>query len=191
MSTAEIHTVDSAFMIEFRLLPGGILHVEDLSEDTFPHDYTPPHSAHLYYYTNYGVWRRTAGNGKWEFDNDMSGRNYRPAIVRECGIPLGEKHDDMVDACAYAINSMQQRVAWDKSTKGGNEMTKRLYHVILFNKRTEEIDFKAYIPSKDETTAGMVAVQTYGKYDANVHMPIVKYIDDSDYEKIELSAAIE
>ena len=61
-------------------------------------------------------------------------------------------------------------------------MTKQLYHVILFNTKTEEIDFKAYIPAKDEDAAAMTAVQVYGKYDADVHKHIVKYIEGSDYK---------
>ena len=232
MSTAEIHTIDAAYMIEFELMPGG-LHVKDLSGDTAPYTYTPPYSSYLYYYTEYGVWRRTTGNGKWKFASDEKGRNYRPVIIRECGIPeMKGKHcdkiieDDMVDALAYSMKGskttaeeVKQATDWYKMmregkkkvkddlnehifslplvaakrrrtgiitniTEGGNEMTKHLYHVILFNRKTEKIDFKEYIPTKDEEAAAMTAAQRYGDYDADVHVTIIKYIDDSDYEAI-------
>lgn len=69
-------------------------------------------------------------------------------------------------------------------TEGGNEMHKELYHVILFNRKTEEIDFKEYIPAQDEEAAAMTAVQAYGEYDANIHKHLVKLIEGSDYEVI-------
>jgi len=65
--------------------------------------------------------------------------------------------------------------------KGGNEMLKCVYHVILFNTATEEIDFKGYVPAKDEEAALMAAAQTFGKYDADVHVHNVKSI--MQYEK--------
>lgn len=136
MNTAEIHTVDGAYMIEFGLVPDGLC-VKDLSGDTTPHTYHPPYNTYLYYYTGYGVWRRTTGNGKWEFDGDKSGcvRDYRPVIVRKCGIPIEpkvreyspmmetqyylkpeytkemrkEKGDDMIDAAIYNLSMQTAR----------------------------------------------------------------------------------
>lgn len=218
MGTAEIHTIDSAYMIEFEHVPGGF-RVKDLSGDTAPHTYTPPYCAHLYYYTRYGVWRRTTGDGKWEFDSDDKGRNYRPAIIRdECGIPRRHydalivddmpvrgskttaeglkkavdwyekaKRDDMIDAAIYGVSmetaKRRRQGIITNITEGGNEM-RRLYHVILFNKKTENIDFKEYIVAGDETDASMQAAQAYGKYSSATHVTIVKYIEGSDYEVI-------
>ncbi len=83
MSTAEIHTLDKTYMIEFNCMLGGNIHVIDLSGNTLPCTCAPPHPTYLYYYTDYGVWRRTTGNGKWEFADDGVGAIYRPTIVRE------------------------------------------------------------------------------------------------------------
>jgi len=53
---------------------------------------------------------------------------------------------------------------------------KALFHVIFFNRKTEVIDFKGYIPAASETDACMLAAQTYGKYDSKTHIHIVKHI---------------
>ena len=70
-------------------------------------------------------------------------------------------------------------------------MVKQLYHVILFNKKTEKIDFKEYIPAKCDTDATMQAAQTYGKYDSNIHNVIIKEIECSGYERVEPRTAVE
>ena len=237
MSTAEIHLIDAAYIIEFKIAPKGI-RVEDMSGDTAPHTYTPPHSSYLYYYTAYGVWRRTTGSGKWEFSKECNERrrNYSPTIIRECGIPeMKGKHydalivDDMQDAFAYAMKGNTEKevklaIDWHKMmeegerkmkedldkqmfslpletakrrrqgiltniTEGGNEMGdemhKELYHVILFNRKTEEIDFKEYIPAKCKSDAIMQAAQAYGKYGSTLHRVIVKQIEGSEYTVLE------
>lgn len=145
----------------------------------------------------HGIWKAVLGQGgaeagvRWEYrrgehvhfpsisladtddpnviDSMRKGKHY-DAIIE----------DDMVDALAYAVNSMQPKVKWE----GGNEMTKRLYHVILFNRKTEKIDYKAYVPARDETDAAMIAAQSWGSYDVDTYTRIVKYIEDSDYEVI-------
>jgi len=201
LSTAEIHTLDSAYMIEFGHVPDGF-RVKDLSGDTSPHTYKPPYTTYLYYYTAYGVWRCTTGNGKWEFSSNKGGRDYRPTIIRKCEIP---QHDDMVDAFGYAVTAnedvekeVKQATEWYKRTQGvdfanplqpkvkftGIKEVKRkmgdkaLFHVILFNRKTEVIDFKGYIPAVSETDACMLAAQTYGKYDSNIHVRVVKHITE-------------
>lgn len=68
-------------------------------------------------------------------------------------------------------------------TEGGNEMGKSLFHVILFNRKTEKIDFKEYIPALEATDACMVAAQRLGKYDPKIHITIVKQIDNSEYRE--------
>ena len=70
---------------------------------------------------------------------------------------------------------------YEEEEKGGNEMTRHLYHVILFNTATEKIDFKGYLPAQSTEAALMAAAQTFGKYDADVHVHNVKSI--MQYEK--------
>lgn len=177
MSTAEIHTVDSAYMIEFKLVSGG-LRVEDLSGDTAPHTYHPPYSSYLYYYTEYGVWRRTTGNGKWEFSSDKTGcgRDYRPVIIRECEIPqeMKGKHYD----CIVMDDIIEKEVK-------GKMTNKSLFHVILFNRKTEEIEFDRIQPASNEQDAVMQAAQLYGKYDSKVHLTIVWQLQYSEYATID------
>lgn len=82
-----------------------------------------------------------------------------------------------------ALKEMYQYGRWKNITKGGNNM-KALYHVILFNRKTETIDYKEYVPAEDETIAGMTAAHDYDKYDGKVHRCIVKLIEGSEYEVI-------
>ncbi len=128
---------------------------------------------------------------KWKFERD--GHVYNPEVL-EVGMKGRHYdaliHDDMIDATIYAMKStfkddrfMRQGIITN-ITEGGNEMDRRLYHVILFNKKTENIDFKEYVAAKDETDASMQAAQAYGKYSSVVHVTIVKYIEGSDYEVI-------
>ena len=83
---------------------------------------------------------------------------------------------DIRNACRIPIrNPMRQGIIVSIDTgEGGDEMHKQLIHVILFNTKTETIDFKGYVPAKDETDAVMIAAQTYGSYDSNVHEVITK-----------------
>jgi len=121
--------------------------------------------------------------------------------------------DDMADAFAYGMTKkedvekeVKQVVDWWKmvklgdkkmsldsirkmfnectSKKGGNEMHKELYHVILFNRKTEKIDYKAYIVAIGEMEAGMTAAHDYEKYDGKIHKHIVKLIEGSEYEVV-------
>jgi hypothetical protein len=144
--------MDGTYMIEFGRVPSGF-RVKDLSGDTAPHTYTPPYSSYIYYYTTCDVWRRTTGNGKWEFDSDKSGcsRDYRPVIIRECGIPT--------DPETLAQKCYQEMVENDKR-KGSilmdNPILKevkskmlQLIDVILFNRKTKEIDFRKEIVAVD------------------------------------------
>ena len=192
METAEIHTIDGAYMIEFGRVSDGF-RVKDLSGDTAPHTYTPPYSLHLYYCTAYGVWRRTTGNGKWEFSSDKTGcgHDYRPVIIGECGIP---QHDDMVDAFGYAVaankdveKEVKQVTEWYERTQGidfANPLQpkikftskkevkgkmKQLIDVIFFNRKTEEVDYRKEIVATDIEEAFMLAAQDYGKYNSKTH----------------------
>lgn len=86
---------------------------------------------------------------------------------------------DIRDACGlpipvYAANRRRQGILVNITEEGGDEMHKQLIHVIFFNTETETIDYKAYVPAKDETDAVMIAAQTYGSYDSNVHEVITK-----------------
>ena len=84
----------------------------------------------------------------------MEGRHYditiEDELINKCGCVTGEK--DFKDAMEWYrrtqgvdfSNPLQPKIKW----KGGNEMKKSLYHVILFNRKTEKIDFKEYIPAQ-------------------------------------------
>ena len=69
-------------------------------------------------------------------------------------------------------------ISWYKSMKEVRESMgdKALFHVILFNRKTEVIDFKDYIPAASETDACMIAAQKFGKYDSDTHIRVVKHI---------------
>jgi len=199
MKTAEIHTVDSVYMIEFGRVPNGF-RVKDLSGDTAPHTYTPPHSSCLHYYTRYGVWRRTTGNGKWEFASDKSGcgHDYRPVIIRECGIPQSKEefsspmpvptakmwHDAQQEKAranadrrwkeAEAEAEVKKAIEWCEKAKKevkkkmGDEL--QLIDVIFFNKKTEVIDYRENIVAQDTEEAYMIAANDFGKYSSKVHI---------------------
>jgi len=175
LSTAEIHTLDSAYMIEFGHVPDGF-RVKDLSGDTAPHTYKPLYPTYLYYYTAYGVWRCTTRNGKWEFSSNRGGRDYRPTIIRKCEIP---QRDDMVDAFGYAVTAnedvekeVKQATEWyekciKKEVKG---KMKQLIDVIFFNRKTEEVVYRKEIVAENIEEAFMLAAQEYGKFNSKVHM---------------------
>lgn len=75
-----------------------------------------------------------------------------------------------------------QKVIVDK--KEVKKRMKTLYHVILFNRKTEVIDFKEIVPAEDALAAGMVAAQKLGAYDPDVHSTVIKSIDNSGYNPI-------
>jgi hypothetical protein len=76
------------------------------------------------------------------------------------------------------------KIKWDGITVEGGDKMKALYHVILFNRKTEEIDFKEYVSAKSEMDATMLAAQAYSSYDSDVHKVIVKLIECSEYKPI-------
>ena len=178
MKTAEIHTIDSSYMIEFGRVSDGF-RVKDLSGDTAPHTYPPPYNTYLYYYTEYGVWRRTTGNGKWEFTNDEEGKgNYRPVIIRECGIlqdpeTLAQKsYREMKD------EEVKKTIEWyekaKKEVKG--KMYLQLIEVTIFNRKTLEVDFHENVIAENDDEAYLLAVQSFGKYDPKIHVKAAKCI---------------
>lgn len=190
-------------MIEYESVPGGF-RVKDLSGDTAPYTYHPPYTSYLFYYTKYGVWRRTAGSGKWEFDSDKGGRNYRHATIRVCGIPqeIKGRHYDALIVDDMPIAEQEETLIqknyremkakanadrrWNevlnkKEVKDKMDSTKSLFRVILFNRKTEEIDYKGYTPACGKQDATMQAAQTYGKYDSKVHLTVVWELSDSSY----------
>ena len=139
----------------------------------------------------------------WTFRN-RNKFDYTPTISLANEEPeLSGKHydvvieDDMIDAATYAINQEKAKaevktaISWYKSMKEVRESMgdKALFHVILFNRKTEVIDFKDYIPAKSETDACMLAAQSFGKYDSNVHERVVKHI--LEYKKLERTTAVD
>ena len=110
-------------------------------------------------------------------------KEIQESIREKCGIPpeyYMERRPLVIDD----MNIGEQETYEDYKKKGGNEMNKSLYHVILFNKKSEIIDFKGYIPAVDALDAGMVAAQSYGTFDPNLHLVIIKKIDNSGYDKV-------
>ena len=111
-------------------------------------------------------------------------KEIQESIREKCGVPpeyYMERRPLVIDD----MNIGEQETYEDYKKKGGNEMNKSLYHVILFNKKSEIIDFKGYIPAVDALDAGMVAAQSYGTFAPNLHLTIIKKIDNSGYDKVE------
>jgi len=104
--------------------------------------------------------------------------------TREEGIRMKGKHydyvieDDMIDAYKYALGSLTigEQECYNCLTKGDDKMTKYLFHIILFNTETEQIDFKGYIAASSDDDARMLAAQTFGKFDPKVHATNCKQI---------------
>ena len=116
----------------------------------------------------------------------MEGRHYDEICMDDAASTPKDIKRERIDKKWYDMVEVQMLRAlstpiftnlnYEEEEKGGNEMTRHLYHVILFNTATEKIDFKGYVPAKDEESALLTAVQTFGKYDADVHARNVKYI---------------
>ncbi len=176
-------------------MPGGIIRVEDLSGDTSPCTYAPPHPTYLYYYTDYGVWRRTTGNGKWEFDDDEERDNYRPTFIRECGIPISSLADEEpefkgrhYDALIIDDIPMGSTSSSPEEVRRTTEWYGTQYHlnpeymeevkgkmlqlidVIFFNRKTKVIEYHKEIVAINTEEAYMLAAQDYGKFNPKVHV---------------------
>jgi hypothetical protein len=186
-------------MIEFGHVPEGF-RVKDLSGDTSPHTYTPPYSAESLYFTKYGVWRYNHGRVSWEFTKDsVRQTNYRPVIIRECGIPeMKGRHYDMLieDDMPSSISTVEdakKAIRWHKMQtqyhlkpefmKEVKNKMLQLIDVIFFNSKDKKIDFRKDIVAVDVEEAYMLAAQEYGKYDSKVHMRhavcLFSFCDDS------------
>ena len=75
----------------------------------------------------------------------------------------------------YSLTVGEQE-CYESLKKGDDKMSKYLWHVILFNTDTEQIDFKGYIPASSGSDAQMLAAQTFGKFDPKVHAVNCKQI---------------
>ena len=156
-------------MIEFEYISGGGLRVKDLSGDSLPFTYMPPHPTYLHYYTDYGVWRRTTGNGKWEFDDDEERDDYRPTIIRECGIPtisLAKEEPELRGRHYDAI--IEDDMIDEKEVK--KKMYLQAIDVIFFDRKTKKVVYREIIVANDTEGAYMLAAQDFGKYDPKVHV---------------------
>jgi len=87
----------------------------------------------------------------------MKGQHYDALIIDDMNIGELESYEDY-------------------KKKGDDKMSKYLWHVILFNTDTEQIDFKGYIPACSDNDARMMAAQTFGKFDPKVHAVNCKQI---------------
>ena len=154
--------------------------VLDLYADTPSHRYDT--EGAITYQTCYGFWKYSF-TGKWYFA-DLGSTHWRQATIREEGIRMKGKHydyvieDDMIDAYKYALGSLTigEQECYNCLTKGDDKMTKYLFHIILFNTETEQIDFKGYIAASSDDDARMLAAQTYGKFNTKVHATNCKQI---------------
>ena len=115
---------------------------------------------------------------EYEYPKEMKGKHYSALI-----------EDDMIDAYKYAMSALKDTMALDPGCltvgeqecyeslmKGDDDMTKYLWHIILFNTKTEIIDYKAYIPASSGSDAQMLAAQKFGKFDPKVHAVNCKQI---------------
>ena len=194
MSTAEIQSKNGKhlYVIEFRHLDRHTrFYVLDLWGDTPFYEYVVINEDILYE-TSYGVWKYSFEYNNWHFCDCPGPCVWRLATIRESGRPHQNlTEDDMADSFAYAIHGLslqtagrlRQGVLTNITEEGGNEVSKYLFHVILFNTETEVIDFKGYIPAHDDKEALMVASQTYGKYNPNIHERNVKEIMHYEVKK--------
>jgi len=134
------------------------------------------------------VWRFKGKDGSMQTptislaNEEPEFRGKHPEVIIEYDMP----------SKSGSLKDVEKTMKWYNATKkmfdictteGGNDMSKSLFHIILFNKETETIDYKVYVPAKDKQEATMTVAQNYGKYDSKVHLVIIKYIDGSDYEK--------
>lgn len=116
-------------------------------------------------------------NSKWTF-RDKGGRLYTPTIsLVNDELELKGRHYDYAiidDLIGFEKKGVKDKMAYEK----------HIFHIMFFNKKSEQIDFKQYIPAKDTQAAVMIAAKTYKDYDPELHMVIVKLIDYSDYTPI-------
>lgn len=115
------------------------------------------------------------------FEDSLGRRHYDALII-----------DDMsMGSASTPKEDVSKTISWYKSMKEVRESmgSKALFHVMFFNRKTEKIDFKDYVPAVSETDACMLAAQSFGKYDSNIHVRVVKHI--VEYNIIERSTAIE
>ena len=117
-------------------------------------------------------------------DDDYKGKHYEAVI-----------EDDMVDAFGYAVTAnkdvekeVKQVTKWYERTRGidfANPLQPKikftskkevkgemlqLIDVIIFNRKTEVVDFRKDIVAPDRSEAALVAVQEFGKYNPKIHI---------------------
>ena len=89
-------------------------------------------------------------------------------------------HNDMVDAAIYgtactpaeyAKEEVRRTLKWyEKTKKEVKGKMLQLIDVIIFNRKTEVVDFRKDIVAPDRSEASLVAVQEFGKYDPKIHI---------------------
>ena len=111
-------------------------------------------------------------------------KEIQESIREKCSVGENDLRDDPMCTTrrhydALIIDDMnigEQESYEDYKKKGDDKMSKYLWHVILFNTDTEQIDFKGYIPASSGSDAQMLAAQTFGKFDPKVHAVNCKQI---------------
>ena len=153
-------------------------------------------ATEVHHVTNEGTWVVSFHRGRsptWGFvQND--GHRYVPTIslatMTQYHLKPKYTKDDMVDTAIYGIDLQTAKrrrqgvITGIKEVKGKMAFEKNIYHIMFFNKKTEQIEFKKYVPAKDIQAAVMIAAQTYKDYNPDIHMVLVKLIDYSDYTPI-------
>ena len=103
-------------------------------------------------------------------------REIKESVREKCGIPSDWIADWPKIKESGFLSYGEQESYEDYKKKGDDKMSKYLWHIILFNTDTEQIDFKGYIPACSDNDARMMAAQTFGKFDPKVHAVNCKQI---------------
>ncbi len=202
MYKAKVGTNRIYFMFSCR---DGIKRVSVRRHDTDWCDYHIDTATEVNYYVLTGTWIMRIHVGcspDWIFKSKKDGSLHRPTISSADSKEPKLKgrhyhaiiHDDMVDAATYAWKAttkddVQKATEWYKGMKE-KEVKKKmknksLFHVILFNRKIEEIEFDRILPAGDEQAAVMGAAQLFGKYDSKMHLTIVWRLQDSEYTTVD------
>lgn len=136
----------------------------------------------------------------WLFKDRSSGNLHTPTISKAWGKHHPDEgrrynmviEDDIVSRVSTP-EGVRKAVVWYERVGGKyvkkkevkKKMTnKSLFHVILFNRKTEEIEFDVIIPANNGQDATMQAAQLHGKYDSKMHLTIVWQLQYSEYTPI-------
>lgn len=163
--------------------------------------YSIGRATEVYHTCNEGTWmmhRQEGCNPTWTFrqwgvsyshkatvslakgEPELRGKHYDVVIEDDIPSRSSSPEDVKKDTGWYQMEAQRMYTLKPKYMEEvkrdmGN---KALFHVIFFNTKLEVIDFKDYITAASETDACMLAAQSFGKYDSNIHERVVTHILD-------------